>query len=69
MRLGVDFRGDGPDSLLQFGKQMGAEDAVGSAASFDPVRGYFDYETLVKLKERVEGFGLKLAAIENVHRH
>ena len=69
MRLGVDFRGDGPDSLIQFGKQMGAEDAVGSAASFDPVRGYFDYETLVELKERVEGFGLKLAAIENVHRH
>ena len=69
MRLGVDFRGDGPDSLLQFGKQMGAEDAVGSAVSFDPERGYFDYKTIVKLKARVESFGLKLAAIENVHRH
>ena len=69
MKLGVDFRADGPDQLLAFGKQMGADDAVGGGASFDPDLGYFDYDTLVKLKTRVEGFGLKLSAIENVHRH
>ena len=69
MRLGVDFRGDGPDRLLAFGKQMGADDAVGGGLTFDPELGYFDYPTLVHLKARVEGFGLRLAAIENVHRN
>ena len=48
---------------------MGADAAAGGGASFDPELGYFDYAALVDLRTRVEDFGLRLAAVENVHRH
>ena len=66
MRLGLDIRNGATDEELIIARQFGAVDAVGGPDCIPSDKGYFDFHELVVFKQRVEDFGLRLAALENV---
>ena len=66
MRLGLDIRGGATAEELIIARQFGAVDAVGGPDCMPSDKGYFDFHELVVFKQRVEDFGLRLAALENV---
>jgi mannonate dehydratase len=52
---------------LQFARQIGVTDIVAISPAVEaPDGAYYDYERLVQLKTRIEGAGLRLAAIQNI---
>jgi mannonate dehydratase len=53
------------DETLQFAAQLGVTDIVLPGMNF-PGNGFFDYAHLIQMRSRVEAFGLKLYAIENI---
>ena len=52
---------------LQFVKQIGVTDIVAASPEGMTLEGpFYDYERIVQLKTRIEGAGLRLAAIQNI---
>ena len=65
MRVGIGVS-DGSDEQLRLAAQMGCSGVVIPSPKFgDGLR--FPYEDLVRLRERVESFGIRLEAIQNMN--
>ena len=62
MKLGMDHMGQVTDDKLRFLKQMGVEGIMANPELRDREKGFYDYTELLRLKTRVESFGLKLAS-------
>lgn len=65
MKLALGAIREPTDEILIFAKQLGAEYVVFNTPNI-PGDGYWDFMTLLQLRTKVESFGLKLGAIENV---
>jgi mannonate dehydratase len=66
MRVGIGLGGDVSDEQLRLASQMGCSGVVVPSPSFgDGMR--FPYDDLARLRERVESFGLRLEAIQNMN--
>jgi len=65
MRLAYGAIAEVTDEKLLFAKQLGATDIIVNTPQL-PGNGYWEFLPLLELRTRVEAFGLKLAAIENI---
>jgi len=65
MRLGFGAIREVTDETLQFAAQIGVTDIILPGMNF-PGEGYFEYPHLIQMRTRLESYGLKLYAIENI---
>lgn len=65
MRVAIGLPGNATDDHLRFAKQMGCEGVVLATPARLPGERCWEYEDLVKLREWVESFGLRIEAIQN----
>jgi mannonate dehydratase len=67
MKIILDGLHDPTDERLTFAAQIGVEGVSIAAPDLgDPARGYYEFADLVNLRTRIESFGLKVFAIQNV---
>ncbi len=67
MRFVLDGMHPVTDDRLAFAAQIGVEGICAAAPDLgDPALGYYEYAPLLDLRSRVEFFGLKLEAVQNV---
>ena len=62
MKLGMDHMGQVTDEKLRFLSQMGVEGIMANPEVRDRQKGFYEYADLLRLRTRVESFGLKLAS-------
>ena len=67
MKLGFGAIHEPDDERLTFAKQLGVDHLIIHTPELRG-EGFWEFEDLVRLRMRVEGVGLKLAAIENIPR-
>ncbi len=67
MRLALGAIREPTEEILTFAKQLGATDVIFNTPNIGGP-GYYEFQTLVRLRKMVEDAGLHLAAIENVPR-
>jgi len=67
MKLGLKARSLDGD-VLQFAQQLGVKKFVLHRPQM-PGDGYYDFQALVRLRTRVESYGLELEAIESMPQH
>lgn len=56
---------DGDDEWLELAVQLGCHGVILHVPGLPAERGYWEYDDLVALRERVEAWGLKLLSLEN----
>ncbi len=70
MRIGLCDSGELSDENLTFARQLGLTSVrSGTPWEWLPGERQWEYEDLLRLRQRVESFGLKYEAIENVPQH
>jgi mannonate dehydratase len=65
MRVGIGLPRELTDEYLTLSAQMGVEDVVLATPADLPGKKRWEYEDLLRLRERVERFGLKVGALQN----
>lgn len=66
MRVAIGLPPDATDEHLQFARQLGCEGVVLATPARLPGERRWEYEDLARLRAWVEGFGLRLEAIQNL---
>lgn len=66
MRISIGLPRDVTDDHLIFARQLGCEGVVLATPSRLPGAERWEYEGLVRLREWVEGYGLRIEALQNV---
>src|SRR3990172_4757438 len=67
MRLVLDGIHDVTDDKLTFAAQIGVSGIAAAAPDLGPSElGYYDFAPLLNLRTRVESYGLKLEAVQNL---
>ena len=67
MRLAFGAIHEVNDDILKFAKQLGADGIIAHTQDFgQPEKGHLDFAPLINLRTRVESYGLRLEALENV---
>jgi mannonate dehydratase len=74
MRIAIGQFNEPTHERLTFAKQLGCSGIVlnsvgGASSAWLPGEHRWEYDDLVRLREYVEGFGLRLEALENVPQH
>ena len=64
MRVAIGLPSDVTNEHLQLARQFGCDDVI-IASPHIPGEKQWEYEDLARLRERVEGFGLRIEAIQN----
>lgn len=67
MKLGLGIR-QATDELLRYAKQLGVSHIIVHTPQL-PGDGYWEFTDLLRLRTRIESFGLKMEAIENLPRN
>jgi mannonate dehydratase len=65
MRIAIGLPSDATDEHLIYAKQLGCEGVVLATPKRLPGEERWEYEDLVRLREWVEGYGLKIESIQN----
>lgn len=66
MRVAIGLPSDATDEHLVFAKQLGCESVVLATPARLPGERHWEYEDLVRLREWVESYGLRIEAIQNM---
>ncbi len=63
MRLAVSGKID--DEFLAYARQVGATDYIGGGNDLPTDKGYFGFQELMLLRQRIENAGLRWAVLDN----
>jgi mannonate dehydratase len=65
IKIALGQGGSDDDDYLIYARQLGCDGVVVHVPSIPYDKGYWEYEDLAKLRERINSFGLELFSIEN----
>jgi mannonate dehydratase len=65
MRVAIGLPGKATDEQLQMAKQLGCDDVVLATPARLPGDKRWEYDDLARLRDWVEGYGLKIGALQN----